>query len=480
VRVKLILLLLLGLILRLIVVNQSLWLDEAISAETVKNFSYTGIVTEFAKFDFHPPLYYLILKFWTSLFGFSELALRFPSILFGLGTIIVIHKIVAKMIPKDPSVALLSTLLLTTSQLHIYYSQEARMYSLTTLLASLAIYFFLTTLKDGKNKLSWLLYSFSITALIASDYVPLFLLPIFFIYALFEKKGANWWKKYALTYLPIVFLGLVWLPMLFTQLRAITQLKSTLPGWNSIIGGSSVKDAVLVWTKFVFGRISLSNKILYYGLLVIATSIVIIPVFSFVTRLVRSMKLIFLWLIIPLLLGLLVSFVTPVLIYFRFLFVLPAFYILIAVGISRLKPNFAKVLIVLLLIVNLTSWLIYIKDPRQQRETWREATSFVEQRVSSDEIVLFDYPEPITPFRWYSKGLVEAHGATASVSPNPDKTHDKTLNLLKNKNGVYYFEYLRDLSDGQRVVENTLTSQGFFVKEVYNFIGVGQVFHYQK
>jgi uncharacterized membrane protein len=68
-----------GLILRLVSLNQSLWLDEATTALASK-MSLANLFTKFFPGDFHPPLYYLIMKFWTSIFGYSEISLRFPSI----------------------------------------------------------------------------------------------------------------------------------------------------------------------------------------------------------------------------------------------------------------------------------------------------------------------------------------------------------------------------------------------------------------
>src|SRR3972149_8169918 len=83
----------LSLCLRLVVINQSLWLDEAIGAIAARDFSYSKILREFMLSDNHPPLYYLFLKAWVSLFGFSEVSLRMPSVLFGVGTIYLVYKI---------------------------------------------------------------------------------------------------------------------------------------------------------------------------------------------------------------------------------------------------------------------------------------------------------------------------------------------------------------------------------------------------
>lgn len=477
---KLFLILLLGLILRLIVVNQSFWLDEAITAETVKNLSFTNILTQFPRFDFHPPLYYLILKVWTYIFGFSEFALRLPSIIFGLATIIVVYKIAFKIIPNKSYLALFPPLLLATSQLHIYYSQEARMYALTCFLASLSVCFFLDVLAGTKNRTVWWLFSFSITLLIFTDYAPLLFLPVFPVMGLLAKKNLIWWKNFTLIFVPLTIAVILWLPMLITQLKALTALKLSLPGWNSIIGGNSFKETALIWTKFIFGRISLSNRVLYYLLLLVSSFLVLIPLIKSMIKPSNKTKMTILWFILPTFFGFLISFITPVLSYFRFLFLLPAFYILIAAGISRFNKSLSLVFVLLLLGMNALSWLIYIFDPVQQRENWRDATAFVDAKVTPDEIVLFTYPEPVTPYRWYSKGVNLADGATASVAPDSVKTHDRTLNLVKTKNGVYYFEYLGDLSDPAHIVVKTLTAEGFSVKEVYNFIGVGQVFFYTK
>src|SRR3989344_6461242 len=137
---KIILILIAALVMRLISLNQSLWMDEAISATVVKNYNLLEIITKFAPADPPPPLYYLLLRFWSGLFGLSEISLRLPSVIFAVMTVYVVYKIGLIYFKK---VAIWTSVLLATAPLHIYYSQEARMYSLSTLLTSLVIYLFL-------------------------------------------------------------------------------------------------------------------------------------------------------------------------------------------------------------------------------------------------------------------------------------------------------------------------------------------------
>lgn len=87
---------------RLIAINQSLWLDEGTTWRVVHGYSYPHILTEFLPFDFHPPLYYFLIKAWTSIFGYSELSLRMPSVIFSLLTGFIVY-ITAKKLIKPPA-----------------------------------------------------------------------------------------------------------------------------------------------------------------------------------------------------------------------------------------------------------------------------------------------------------------------------------------------------------------------------------------
>ncbi|RLC29692.1 hypothetical protein DRH13_05340, partial [Candidatus Woesebacteria bacterium] len=167
----------LGIFLRIFALNQSFWLDEAIGALVVKEQNIVQIATQFPKGDNHPPLYYLALEGWSNLFGYSEVVLRSLSVLFGVLTIY-FSFLIAKIFTKKKKVfyPLFSALLLASSPFHIYYSQEARMYIMAGLFATMAIYYFLLTLDTKvKQKYPWILFSLSITALVFTDYVPVFL-----------------------------------------------------------------------------------------------------------------------------------------------------------------------------------------------------------------------------------------------------------------------------------------------------------------
>src|SRR3990172_9702928 len=183
---QLILLLILAFLIRLIAVNQSLWLDEATTAQVVKQFNLAEIVTKFSPRDFHPPLYYLFMKLWTGVFGYSEVALRMPSIIFSLLTGWVIYLIGG----------LWASALFLFNPLVVYYSQEARMYMMVTFFLTGAFYFF--------NNKKWLLFSLLSILSFYTFYGSIFFIAAFFLYLLYKNQFKDLFTSAA-----IFFAGLV-------------------------------------------------------------------------------------------------------------------------------------------------------------------------------------------------------------------------------------------------------------------------------
>ncbi|MGI6209074.1 MAG: glycosyltransferase family 39 protein [Anaerolineae bacterium] len=88
--------------------------------------------------DIHPPLYYLVLHLWASLFGFTPTALRALSVVAGLATVWAGWRLGRRLL--GPTAGLVTALLLALSPLQAFYSQEVRMYPLVTALGVLSWY----------------------------------------------------------------------------------------------------------------------------------------------------------------------------------------------------------------------------------------------------------------------------------------------------------------------------------------------------
>lgn len=131
----------------------SIWFDEAFSAY-IAQFSFWDIA-RFTAGDVHPPFYYWLLKIWSDLFGTTELAYRSLSILFGLAAIVVAFFLMRKLFGRR--VAGVSLLFLTVSPMLVRYSDEARMYTLSTLIVLGATYLLVKAMETKQRKY-WLLY----------------------------------------------------------------------------------------------------------------------------------------------------------------------------------------------------------------------------------------------------------------------------------------------------------------------------------
>jgi mannosyltransferase len=136
-RLGLIVLLLLAFALRTYeLAAQSLWYDEAISWYLTR--MTLPQLTVWTANDIQPPLYYYLLWLWVRLAGTSEFALRFPSVAFAWLTLPLLWRLCRRLFGSAAGWLVLVFGIL--SPLQVYYAQEARMYTLLTLLGLASSY----------------------------------------------------------------------------------------------------------------------------------------------------------------------------------------------------------------------------------------------------------------------------------------------------------------------------------------------------
>ena len=217
----------LGTVLRLYRIGaQPLWLDEASSLRFARLslaqlWSWSSIVD-----PGNPPLYYSVLHGWLG-FGDGEGSLRIPSAVFGVLTIPLVYALGRTI--RDHRLGIVAALLFSISPFQVWYSQEARGYSLVTLGATsamLGVAFLLRRPeRSGSLRASWwalLAYVFGTTAALLAHDTAVFL-PI----------GANvlmlgwWWthgrgprgflRNWLLAQVAVLCLWASWLPAYLHQ-----------------------------------------------------------------------------------------------------------------------------------------------------------------------------------------------------------------------------------------------------------------------
>lgn len=108
--------------------QKNLWLDEAWSWNQTTKPVWDLIVSVAG--NIHPPLYYVLLKGWTWIFGDSPAGLRSLSVLASLLALLLAFRLGSGYLPRPTLYAVL--LWLAVSPHMLFYAQEARMYALTT------------------------------------------------------------------------------------------------------------------------------------------------------------------------------------------------------------------------------------------------------------------------------------------------------------------------------------------------------------
>jgi 4-amino-4-deoxy-L-arabinose transferase-like glycosyltransferase len=152
-RIWLILIILLGSAVRLYRLGyQSLWFDESLSMALASAPLKISIEATLAEGLQHLPLYYLLLRIFVWI-GRSEMVLRLPSAVCGVLAIPLIYQVGRRCLKQGTG--LFAALLLAVNPYHVWFSQEARMYSLLMLSTLGALYFFLRLLRENRRSL-WL------------------------------------------------------------------------------------------------------------------------------------------------------------------------------------------------------------------------------------------------------------------------------------------------------------------------------------
>lgn len=474
------LILFVGLVLRLINLNQSLWLDEAINAVFVRSLNVKDLVFNYSLSDFHPPLYHILMRGWVLTFGSSEIALRMPSVILGVASIYVLYKIGKALF--DEKTGLIAGTLLSVAPLHIYYSQEARMYMLAFFFAISSVYFFIMILKNDKL-LNWIGFIVSTVLLLYSDYLPYLMIPTYLIYLFISRRRIS--KSTAKSFIPaflLIFICILpWFLVFPKQLANGLSAAAASPSWSQVVGAPQLKTLAVTLVKFTIGRISNNNNF-YYALMFAPAGIFVGLFFLFSTfRTSRLRSFLYFWFFLPIILAFIISFFIPIFSYFRLIFVLGAFYLIWASAINTVNWTLpTRIFLIIAITINLGSSVIYLLNPKFQREDWKQATSYVSKNANKNSIVLFESTYTLAPFDYYNNQSVEAKGALDSFSPQEEKVSQNVKNFTNGKNKVFLFQYLSQITDPKGLVFEDLSKAGYTNSKTKDFEGVGFVYEFIK
>ena len=143
----------------------------------------------------NPPLYYLISWIWGKIFGNSIIVARSLSAIISLLIFPCIYCLCRQLF-KSSAVAWTAIILIAISPFHLLYAQEARPYSLWSVMILLSSITLLRAIRTQKNY-DWLLYSFTLTLSFYTFPFSLFVAighGIYFLSIVNIKKHKNYWQ----------------------------------------------------------------------------------------------------------------------------------------------------------------------------------------------------------------------------------------------------------------------------------------------
>jgi hypothetical protein len=267
-------------------VRHSGWTDEIYSAVSAGNPNLPFINT-FSD-PGNPPFYFIVLRYWFKLFGWTESSGTMLSVLLGTGAVFTLYILVKAFM--DRKTALCAAFFAAISGFAIGYSQEMRVYILKMFLVPVVSLVFLNLLKNMSVK-NIILYLIPSACMVNSHYYGiLFIMANYIFFVFFSIFCHEWsWKKFIFFTFANVFLALSFLPFFLNM--ALVQHYDFIRGYVPQPGHSFVMGiiAVFAFSFIASGKIIINkiNKIREAGILkkgqfLFIGYIVFIPAFIFI------------------------------------------------------------------------------------------------------------------------------------------------------------------------------------------------------
>jgi mannosyltransferase len=181
--------------------SRSIWGDEAVSISYAAR-SLHGLVDSVTG-DPNMSLYYAALWVWTRVFGDGVVAVRTLSILFAAATVPVVYALGIRLFNR--TAGLFAALALAMNAFFLVYAQEARGYSLVTLLSALSMLFFLEAL-DRPSRLPLVGYALASALAFYAHFFAVFVTLVQLVFLAVTRRRTALSARWIATYAAIVAL----------------------------------------------------------------------------------------------------------------------------------------------------------------------------------------------------------------------------------------------------------------------------------
>jgi len=426
--------------------GQSLWYDEICTANRI-NYTLSETVKRLFVSPF-PPLYYIVMNLWVKIFGNGEFALRFPSLIFSVLSIIFVFKLSKELFGKET--AFISAFLLSISPYSINYSQEAKMYAMLWFFSVFSFLFFYRFCKDDKFSNIALYVTAAVLAIYTMYIGFIFIVVQNIIYFIFF--GGRRLKKWLLGQVLIVILYIPWVSkFIYVAIHRpdIQWIHKTENYFNFLT------NAFNLLTGISLGRKIFLEPWLYLSLIISVLFGIILEIKKH-HRLPLSYSLIGLWIIIPVIIYCLIDVLIHPILQVRYMgFIHIPLIILFSAGLVFYVPKIRAFILILLLLITFSTHLspYYKENLKISGEDYRGMLKELQKKIKEGDLIVSNFNPGIATYYYKDHEILRY-----------ENLERYTENI--ESNGSIFFLW-RD----KRPEENNL--QGYKVVDDYSAKGVG-------
>ncbi len=421
-----------GLFLRIYNLNKhDFWYDEALSLLTVRDVTPQTALNYCKISSGWDITFFTLLYLWAHLVTDDSL-FRLLPLIFGILSIILIYSVGKKLF--DSKTGLISAFLLAISPFHIYYSQELRSYSLVTLLSLVSIYFFIRILERERIFLWVCFIFFNILCLYSHGCAVFFLLSENTCFFLWYRKvyicllttenrrklspkaiflSENHQKLLLRWSISQLIILLFFAVPFFILINGILnfQLLSTF-AW---VPRPSIQMVIHTFNIFNLGYNSTNG--LYICGWAVFLPLFFLGVWNGVKE-KRNVCLLLLWLFIPIIIVILISMTlkqSSMYIHRTFIYIIPAYYIIIANGLRNIKNyRFCFIVVFFIIALAIVSLRNYYNDIFPQsgnicfrevpiKKEYKPAANYIKSGFQKEDIIVHSSQSSVYPFMYYHK-----------------------------------------------------------------------------
>ena len=377
-------------VLSILNLTSSIWFDEAYSAYLVRGDF--GQIWEMTSVDVHPPLFYFALKMWSSVFGTTDIAMRFMSIFFGLIAIVFIFHLLKRFF--GIRAAGLGTIFAAITPLFVRYGQEMRMYTMVLAIVMAATYFLslaLDNAKEKKGRKYFVIYAILIAMGMWTHYFSAFawiahVVAIIVHFGGFKKlfKNKIVFKRLIFTYIFAVLLFVPWVP---SFLKQIVTVQSGF--WIPPVSFGSMADFVAAALFFTTADEVKSWAWVFGMALIVLFIITIVNVYKKQnTKNKARLKYLLILVIVPVVVMIILSLppLTSMFIKRYVLYSIVALWMLFGTVIILSKDDFMKNILTILVIIVAVFGNVFVKT--------REPEGYISE-ILAETFIAADEGEPI-------------------------------------------------------------------------------------